>query len=577
MNDLLAAAPAILSTVAAAAAWYLTRGRSERGQAAGTFGFAVLLALATVLALWGLLSIGMDGFHARTHLGFLERLTVAVDAVQDAAISGRLPGLAFVAIIAAAVLLPILLSTEITNARRILFPSSRLVADGPWKGGFLSDAEISDLIRLDRGLPLGLTARGKMVRYAKNDARGWLGGHHAVISATRGGKGVSVIMPAIFDHDGPVVALDIKGELAQTTHKRRQAKGQTVIVLDPFATSGLKTSGFNPMAFIRAEHRDRDAAIIADGLVRPETGSGSHFSDRARACLQTAIEVVHELDPKPTLHDVRNLILSDRFLDTLTAWAETPELAGGRAANLAGSFLAMGDKERGSILSTVAKALEWTAAGPMRSFLAAEDGFDLAQLLDGKHDLFIVVPLDQVGPQAGFMRLMANLLLALMVQQDRRGKAARTVLFVADEFTRLGRLERFSDIATVAAGIGLEALFVLQDKKSLEAIYPDADTILASCATVRLFNLGRGDRHTAEWASGLTGHKTVRTESVSTSTGTTSTNVTAGEAKEPLLTVADILEIPSDQVLCLMRGKRALLLRRIIYYDHPLYREHGAQ
>lgn len=571
MTDLLAAALAILALVTALGCWFLTRGGSERGQAAGTLGFATLLALAAVLGLSGLLSIGIDGFHVSAHLGFLERLTGAVDAVQNAAVSGRLPGLAFVTVIATAVLSWILLSTEITNARRILFPSSRHVAEGPWKGGFLSDAEISDLVRLDRGLPLGLTADSKIVRYAKNDARGWLGGHHAVISATRGGKGVSAIMPAIFDHDGPVVALDIKGELSQTTHKRREAKGQTMIVLDPFATSGLKSSGFNPMAFIRPGYRDRDAAIIAEGLVRPEAGSGSHFADRARACLQTAIEVVHELEPKPSLHDVRNLILSGRFLDTLTAWVETPELADGRATNLAGSFLAMGEKERGSIVSTVAKALEWTGAGPMRSFLSADPGFDLAQLLDGKHDLFIVVPLDQVGPQAGFMRLMANLLLALMVQQDRRGKAAKTVLFVADEFTRLGRLERFSDIATVAAGIGLEALFVLQDKKSLEAIYPDADTILASCATIRVFNLGRGDHHTAEWASGLTGHKTVRTQSVSTSTGTTSTNATAGEAKEPLLSASDILEMSSNQMLCLIRGKKPLRLSRIIWFKDKRY------
>lgn len=81
---------------------------------------------------------------------------------------------------------------------------SRFVSDGPWTGSFLSEAEIADLIRLEKGLPLGLTAKGRTVRYAKNDERGWLGGHHAVISGTRGGKGVSAIMPAIFDHDGPV-------------------------------------------------------------------------------------------------------------------------------------------------------------------------------------------------------------------------------------------------------------------------------------------------------------------------------------------------------------------------------------
>src|SRR5690606_20786305 len=104
MTDLLAVAPAILALVAALVCWVLTRGRSERGQAAGTLSFTALLALAAVLALWGLLSIGIGGFRASVHLGFLERLTVAVDAVQDAAISGRLPGLAFVTVIAIAVL-----------------------------------------------------------------------------------------------------------------------------------------------------------------------------------------------------------------------------------------------------------------------------------------------------------------------------------------------------------------------------------------------------------------------------------------------------------------------------------------
>lgn len=323
------------------------------------------------------------------------------------------------------------------------------------------------------------------------------------------------------------------------------------------------------------DHATGDAAVIADGLVLVESGEGAHFADRARDCLATAIEVAHALEgPKATLHDVRKLVLSATFSDTLVAWADTPDLAGGRAADLAGSFLQMGEKERGAIISTVARSLKWTAAEHMRTFLAAEKGFQLDMLLGGETDLFIVVPLDQIGPQAGFLRLLTNQLLALMVQQDQRGKAEKPVLFVADEFTRLGYLQRVVDIATVAAGMNLETIFVLQDRGSLEAIYGQyaADTILGSCATTRVFNLGRADLRTAEWLSKASGYKTMLTEGKSVQSTTVGQTTSKSEVKEALLSVSDILELPADRIICLIRGKAPAKIGRIFYFKDQRYR-----
>lgn len=130
---------------------------------------------------------------------------------------------------------------------------------------FLTEADIADLTRLESGPPLGLTTSG---------------------------KGVSAIMSAIFDHDGPVVvALDIKGKLADATSNKHAATGLQMIVLDPFRTSqtsrikGKKPIGINPMTYIRSHHRSRDAAVLADGIIIPESGDASHFTDRARGCL----------------------------------------------------------------------------------------------------------------------------------------------------------------------------------------------------------------------------------------------------------------------------------------------------
>lgn len=575
-------APALLPVlilIAASGLYGWARQGRERRKAWGSALFAVLLIGAALLAAATIVVAGWNSV-APARVGLLDRLVASSKAIMAIILSGDPAALILVGVIIVAALAWIVFSGEIGRSWTVLFPSSRLVADGPWQGSFLTDSEIADLIRRDTGLPLGLTTGGgRMVRYAKNDERGWIGGHHAVISGTRGGKGVSTIMPAIFDHDGPVVALDIKGDLVDTTMAARTVNGQRVVALDPFRTSkasrveGQKPIGFNPMAFIRPAHRSRDAAVLADGMIVPETGSGAHFSDRARACLQVTIEVVHELSEAPSLHEVRGLILSAGFMDTLAAWAETPTLAGGRAAELAGSFLSMGDKERGSIISTVAKSLEWTAADAMRGFLGVRTGINLESLLEGNVDLFIVIPLDQVTAQAGFMRLMANLLLALMVQQNERRPAQKQVLFVADEFTRLGRLDRIVDIATVAAGINLEAMFILQDRGSLEAVYGNAaDTILGSCATVRIFNLGRGDYRTAEWSSKLSGYKTLRTQSTSTAAGSRTANTSSAEVREPLLTPSDVLELPTHQMLCFIRGRKPLRLQRIIWYNMRQYR-----
>lgn len=457
-------------------------------------------------------------------------------------------------------------------------PIDRTAEDGPWRGGFLDETDLKHLTGHKDGLPLGIHG-GKIVRYVKDDEKGWLGGHHAVIAGTRGGKSVSALVPAILDHVGPVVALDIKGELASITGKRRETNGRKVVVLDPFRTTKTRGFAYNPLSFIRDGHRDRDAAVIADGLVLTETGDGAHFADRARDVIQTAIEVAHEVaGTTANLHDVRKMVLNANFLDTLAAWSDAPDLAGGRAAELAGSLLQMGDKERGAILSTVARSLKWTSAQHMRAFLAPpEKGLHLDLLLKGNVDLFIVIPLDQIGPQAGFLRLLTNQLLAVMVQQDDRGQAAQPVLFVADEFTRLGFMQRIVDIATVAAGMSLETIFVLQDRGSLEAVYGQyaADTILGSCATTRVFNLGRADLRTAKWLSDASGFKTVLSQGKTFQKTSNGQATSQSEVKENLLSISDILELPADQMICLIRGRPPAKLSRIAWYRHPSYRLDG--
>lgn len=446
-------------------------------------------------------------------------------------------------------------------------------ADGPWTACWMDPSDIAYLRQNKTGLPLALH-RGKILRYMKNDAKGWRGGHHLVVSGTRGGKGVSTVIPAILDHDGPVVALDIKGENFAITRRHREELGRKVAVLNPFGIIEDCQDQFNPLDYIRPTELARDIALVADGLVKPEEGDGAHFSEMARQLVAAAIEVVvmQETECQPNLVTVADLLLSSDLDLTLEEWVKERDVVGHRPADTAATMLRAGDRERGSIQTSVAKAFGWMQSEDMRRFLQ-RSSFKMDDLLDDKLDLFIVVPLDQVDRQAVFMRLFVNLVLGTVVRQDGKRKVKAPILMVLDEFVRLGRMEQIMNIANVAAGAGIEALFVTQDTGQVERAYGDNDarSIFGSCITKRVFNVN--DIETAEWASRHLGESTVLSRQVrQDGEGYTLRDASFSEQGHKLMTATQIMGMKADDVLLLVGNRNPLKAKQNLYFKSKAYR-----
>lgn len=444
---------------------------------------------------------------------------------------------------------------------------------GPWRAGWMSASDISHLARNQTGLPL-VQYEGRILRYQKNDKRGWRGGHHLVVAGTRGGKGVSAVIPAILDHQGPVVALDIKGENFAVTRRHRQDLGRKVAVLNPFGVIEASQDRFNPLDYIRPDHLARDIAVLADGLVKPESGDAGHFSDMARKLIAAAIEVVvtNEDAKKRNLVSVMDLLLSSNLESTLTAWIENSDIVGHRPAQAANTILGTSEKERGSIISTLSKAFDWMKFDEMREFLTGSS-FKLDDLLNDRADIFIVVPLDQVKDQAVFMRLFINLVLGSVVRQDGRRKVKAPVLLVLDEFVRMGRMDQIMNIANVAAGAGIEALFVTQDTGQVEQTYGryDARSIFGSCITKRIFNVN--DIETAEWAVRHIGDSTVYSQQIrqGRSQGD-GWDLSYSEQRQKLMTPEQIIGMRSHDVLLLIGNRSPLKATQNLYFQSEAYR-----
>ncbi len=472
--------------------------------------------------------------------------------------------------------------------RRLFLDRAYRVKEGPWNAGFLEKAKEKQLLKNKKGLPLGVLShqsgrRGKILRYLPNTKKGWLGGHHVVISGSQGGKGVSCVLPAILDHHGPIAVLDIKGELFAMTKKAREQQGRTVVVLNPFDVVKKNEWCWNPLDYIRPQEFQRDSQTIIEGLLEPSNQYNEHFYKMAFDILQVSLEVIQHTLPKEAfnLNTLYDFICGPGFIQRLKHWEKQGDFLEGRPAKMAHILLSAGDEERGSFLTTLKRNLSWIGFEKTKTFLTPQNDslktFSFEDLLDNKIDIFCVIPLDMVEAMSGFLRLFTNVVLGTVIRQSGYKNPQEKILLLLDEFPRLGAMRQLINIVTVAAGAGIEAFMVAQDKSSIESIWgKEADVIFGSSATVRVFNLGRTDIATASWVSSLMGDRTVVTRTNATREygqflhGAGSESVS--QMKEKLMTTAEVQEMSQSKILCFIRGQKPLLLERIISYEHPFYR-----
>ena len=544
---------------------------ADRGRDGLAFGAAVFLAgtagvglhalWSVLIFLWGNPPVSNAGSET---LGKFMRLS---EAASDAWAAHWLS----ISMWSALAVLPLLgaLAAGVPAARRLL-AAPREVKSGPWQARWMPPALLNRLAGNTTGLPLGRDRSGRLLRYRAGP--GWRGGHHAVVAGTRAGKGVGAVIPAILDHDGPVVVLDLKGENFAITRRWRQSLGRRVVVLNAFGVIEESADTFNPIDYVRRDHLSRDAAVVAEGLVKPESGNGAHFAEMARELLAAAVEVVVRVaQPEHrNMVTLSDMLLGSDFKSVLEGWRDEPQQVGRPAMQIAATLLTSSDNERGAVRSTVKKALEWCSSDQMRSFLSGQARWSLDDVLEDRADLFIVVPLDQVESMSVFMRLVTTLILGAVARQDGHRTLPKQLLLVLDEFVRLGRMQSFETMATVAAGAGVEAMFITQDRGQVDAIYgrEGSATLFGACATVRVFGLGRTDTATAQWIVEALGDRTVETHGRQLRG---KDRPTGSEQSVKLLSVQELLELPADQLIALFPGQRPALLKRIVSHRDAEY------
>lgn len=415
--------------------------------------------------------------------------------------------------------------------------------------------------------------------------------HIITVAGSRAGKGVSAIIPNLVYYRGSCLVIDPKGENANITAKGRAKRlGQKVVVLDPFQITKDHVApfraSFNPMAFLRigSETLVEDAGLIADALVVRSSGGDSHWDDTARNFIEGVILHVAthpEFEDRRTLGEVRDLIITtkgDEHDPLIADMADNLE-GFGVISKAAADISGKPDNERGSVLSTARRHTKFLDFPKLQSVLQNHD-FDLSELKTAKGGLtiYLCLPAGRMGVCAAWFRLFIN--LALEAMEREKTKPDIPALFILDEFAVLGHMKQIEDAAGQIAGFGVKLWPILQDLGQLKALYKDRwQTFMGNAGILQFF--GNNDIETLEYITRRLGKTSIKVERQSDTTGDQRQSGGSGLSwaleSHDLITPEEAARYfgKNDEYrreLIILAGKDPLILERIIYYEHDLFK-----
>jgi type IV secretion system protein VirD4 len=408
--------------------------------------------------------------------------------------------------------------------------------------------------------------------------------HVFCFAPTRSGKGVGLVIPTLLSWPHSVLVYDIKKENWALTAGWRRQFSRTW----RFEPTSVDSVRFNPLLEIRKGLSEvRDTQNVADILVDPtgERETRDHWQTTAHALLSGAILHVLYAEEGKTLAGVA-AVLSDPACtqrQTLARMLLTPHLPTGPhpvVAQAAREMLNKSDNELSGVFST-AMACLGLYRDPVVARNTAESDFRIADLMnaDAPVSLYLVVPPSDLARTRPIVRLILNQIGRRLTESMEVGtkRAYRhRLLLLLDEFPSLGRLEFFETALAFIAGYGLKAVLIAQSLNQLEKAYGPHNSILDNCH-LRLAYAANDDR-TARRISDLLGQTTEkRLQKSYSGSGLFLTHRSESEHEygRPLLTPAEVNQLPQDDGILLVGGLLPYRARKVRYFLDPRFKGRG--
>ncbi|KHD38165.1 conjugal transfer protein TraG [Clostridium acetobutylicum] len=153
-------------------------------------------------------------------------------------------------------------------------------------------------------------------------------------------------------------------------------------------------------------------------------------------------------------------------------------------------------------------------------------------------------------------------------------EAQKEVYFILDEFPNIGAIPDFTKKISTMRSRGISSLIIFQNIAQLQNRYPNNgwSEIIGNCDS-RLF-LGATDMITSEFVSKLLGTATVNDRSFSKSAGFKGImdfgKITDKSIKRNLMNPDELLRLPTENEILILRGQKPIMLQKMDYTKHRL-------
>lgn len=402
----------------------------------------------------------------------------------------------------------------------------------------------------DRGQPVTASARGAAL----------------VIGPPESGKTQGVIMPSVAFAPAACVSTSMKAEVLAATMAARQQRGRCWL-FDPGGApppAGVIALRWNPLCDVTGWDAARSAAARLTGPARGNAGAsheGDHWVDRAETWLSVLLFAAKLSQPGGDITSLARWCMSPTATgpeaEAVLIVAQEDGIDGADiAATLLDSMLAVPDKERESIASTLARVMNiYTSSAALRAGI--DPNFDVQAFVRSTDTVYITAPVDR---QRDYAPLIAGFLESIRLAQYHRrqdvdlGRETQDapVTFVLDEAANTAPIP-LPNIVSEAGGQGLHLVVAFQDLSQARARWGRAAEGFMTLFPEKLILTGMNDKQTADLLSAMSGHYDRMTISVSApgrtrnrrgGTSRSEPGYSYTSTRTPVLSDADITGIP---------------------------------
>ena len=387
-----------------------------------------------------------------------------------------------------------------------------------------------------------------------------------VVGPTQSGKTTGLVVPAMSEWDGPVLATSIKTDVLHQTLAARSELGEAR-VFDPTQATSLGHAVWSPLSASTSwtGARRTAAALLGVGDHSAARSADDAFWRPAGARYLAALLFAATKATDLTMADVLHWIATSDF-DEPTKLLDASNHSGtAPAIDSIQSVKGADHRFASSLLQTIATALDAWQEPQVAGATMGESRISADWLLCGANTLYIVAPANEQRRLSGlFAALVAHIVAGAYERSAKTGRPIDPALLLAlDEVCNIAPLPNLDEIASTGPGQGVHLLCVLQNiSQGYDRWGRDrAETIIAN-HRARLFCSGIGDRATLDYLRGTLGEEEIARISTQQRSIATPGSRTHSTEHRPLATPHRIRQADRSKQPARLRPPRARL-------DHP--------